>query len=238
MWDNLYYFVMVPMVYISVAVLVAGLIYRLLVVLTSPGIKGTLGVFPRTLPRPAGIIKDSFLIPAAFNKDKIFWLFLMIFHVAFALLIIGHFELIKNFDIIQIIPHDIFLGAGWVGIALAVSTAYFLLRRFRSPHNAISVPEDYILLILLLLTIVFGSHINLAARYGIYGFDIPVEDYRAYLSSLIALNPALPSGITGSPHYVIIVLHILFANLFMMIFPFSKMVHSVFIFFTQNLKRQ
>jgi nitrate reductase gamma subunit len=83
-----------------------------------------------------------------------------------------------------------------------------------------------------------GSHMHLAARYGVASFDIPVADYRSYISSLINLKPALPAGITGSPHYVIIMLHIFFANLFIMIFPFSKMIHSVFIFFTQNIKRK
>ena len=238
MWENVYYFVMVPMVYLAIASLAGGLIFKLLLAFLSPNIKGTLAVFPKNIPRPLGILKDSFLIPSTFNKDKIFWAFIMIFHTAFLLLIIGHFELIREFEIIQIIEHEVFLGAGWVGIALTVSTIYFLFRRFRSPHNQISIPEDYILLILLFLTIIFGSHMNLAARYGISGFDIPLEDYRAYLSSLVAFSPALPEGITDSPHYVIIVLHVFFANLFMMMFPFSKMIHSVFIFFAQNLKRK
>ncbi len=238
MRDSIFYFVMVPMVYIAVAVLISGLLFKLLRAAFSPGIKGTLGAYPRTLPRPAGVIKDSLLVPSAFLKDKIFWLFIVIFHFAFLLLIIGHIELIRDLNIIQIIPHEIFFGAGWVGAVLIISTLYFLFRRFRSPYNEISVPEDYILLILLFLSMIFGSHMHLAARYGIAGFDIPVADYRSYIYSLIILRPELPGGITGSPHYVIIMLHILFANIFMMIFPFSKMIHSVFIFITQNIKRK
>jgi nitrate reductase gamma subunit len=226
------------MVYIATAVLVAGLIFKFAVVIFSPPIKGTLGIYPRRLPRVAGVLKDSFLVPVAFRKDRTFWLFIMLFHAAFLLLIVGHFELIQNFDILQLIPHDVFLGAGTVGIVLILSSMYFLFRRFRPPHSEISIPEDYILLILLFLTMVFGSHMHLAARYGISGFDIPLADYRAYISGLIILRPVIPAGITGSPHYVIIMLHIFFANIFMMIFPFSKMIHSVFIFITQNIKRK
>ena len=100
-----------------------------------------------------GVIKDAFAVPTAFNKTKVFWFFIVVYHVAFVLLFIGHLELIREFKVLQIIPHRVFLGAGWVGIALIVSVLYFLFRRFRSPHNAISVPEDYLLLILLFLTL-------------------------------------------------------------------------------------
>jgi nitrate reductase gamma subunit len=209
-----------------------------LLVLFSPSIPGTLGIFPRKLPRPLGVLKEAFLVPAAWRQSKIFWLFIVAFHVAFLLLFIGHLELIREIKIIQIIPHEVFLGAGWVGIVLVISTLFFLLRRFSSPVRGISVPEDYLLLILLFLTIIFGSHMHLAARYGVAGFDIQVEDYRAYLSSLFAFKPMVPEEISDSPHYVILVLHIFFANLVMITFPFSKMIHSVFVFFAQQLKRK
>ena len=121
---------------------------------------------------------------------------------------------------------------------LIVTTVYFLLRRFNSPVRGISIPEDYVLLILLFLTIIFGSHMNLASRYAETGFDITVNDFRIYLSSLAAFKPAVPEEISDSPHYVLMVLHIFFANLFLILFPFSKMIHSVFIFFALHLKRK
>ncbi len=238
MWDSMYHFIMVPMVYIAFAILILGVIFKLFVIFFSPRIKATLGVFPRRLPRPIGVLKDSFLVPVAFREDKVLWSFIILFHASFLLLFVGHLELIREFSIIQIIPHSVFLGGGWIGIILIASTLYFLFRRFRPPYSGISVPEDYILLILLFLTILFGSHMNLASLYGTAGFDIPVTDYRSYLSSMIAFNPLLPEGITGSPHYVLIVLHVFFANLFLMLFPFSKMIHSAFTFIAHNTKRK
>lgn len=238
MWDFIYSFILVEMVYAAAIIFAAGFAARIFIALRSPNIKGTLGAFPKEKSRALGILNDSFFMPSVFKKDKVFWTFIVLFHGAFLLLIIGHLELIREFDIIQIIEHKVFLGAGFVGITLIISTLYFLFRRFRSPHNGISVPEDYLLLILLFLTMISGSHMNLASTYGISGFDIPVEDYRTYLSSLISLNPIIPEGITESPHYVIVALHIFFANIFIMIFPFSKMIHSVFIFLTQNIKRK
>ncbi len=238
MWNSIYYFVMVPMVYIAFATLILGILFKFMLVVFSPPIQGTLGIFPRKLPKPLGVLKDSFLVPAAWRSSKILWLAIVAFHLAFLLLFIGHLELIKDFKIIQVISHEVFLGAGWVGIVLTFTTLYFLMRRFSSPVRQISIPEDYILLIVLFLTFIFGSHMHLAARYSESGFDIQVGDFRAYLSSLFAFNPIIPEEISESPHYILLVIHIFLANLFMIFFPFSKMIHSVFVFFAHKIKRK
>ncbi len=238
MWDKMYYFVMVPMVYMAFGTLIIGTTIKFLVILSSPSIRGTLGVFPRKVHPTIGTLLEALTVPVAFRRDRVLWVFILAYHIAFALLLIGHLELIREFRIIQTVPHEVFLGAGWVGIILIVSVVYFLFRRFKTPYREISVPEDYLLLLLLFLTFIFGSHMHLAARYGIAGFDIPVEDYRVYLNSMVSFNPELPATITASPHYVILMLHVLFANLFLMIFPFSKMIHSVFVFAALGIKRK
>ncbi len=240
MWSNVFYFVMVPMVYIACAVLAGGLLFKLAVILFSKKFKGSLAAYPKRLPRPVGVAVEAFAVPSAWRKDKVFWLFIIAFHVSFFLLFIGHLELIREFKFLQIIPHQVFLGAGAVGIILMVTVLYFLFRRFRSPWREISVPEDFLILILLFLTMFLGSHLHLSARFYAGGgaFDIPVEAYREYLSSLVALTPAVPSGIADSPHYVLVVLHIFLANLVLILLPFSKVVHMVFAFLALNLKRK
>jgi nitrate reductase gamma subunit len=238
MWSNVYYFAMVPMVYAAFAVLTGGIISKLAVVIASKKFKGSLATYPHVLPRPAGVAAEAFFVPVAWRKAKVFWLFIIAYHVAFLFLIIGHLELIREFKTIQIIPHQVFLGAGAVGVCLVVSVLYFLFRRFKSPWREISVPEDFLFLLLLFLTIVFGSHLHLAARYAVAGFDIPVEDYRTYLSSLVAFSPVVPDGIKGSPHYVLVALHIFLANLVLMMIPFTKIIHMIFAFFALNLKRK
>ncbi|OHD64905.1 MAG: hypothetical protein A2176_04715 [Spirochaetes bacterium RBG_13_51_14] len=238
MWSTIFYFVMVPMVYTAFAVLILGLVFKLSLVLFSNKFKGSLSTYPRRLPRPLGVLKDALLAPVAWKRDKVLWFFIMVFHIAFFLLFIGHLELIREFKILQIIPHQVFLGAGAVGISLIISVLYFLFRRFRSPWREISVPEDYILLLLLFLTMIIGSHLHLAARYGIAGFDIPLEDYRAYLSSLVALKPVVPETISMSPHHVLVALHIFLANLVLMLLPFSKVIHMAFTFLSLNLNRK
>jgi len=237
-WNRVYFFVMVPMVYAAFIILIGGIIFKLVVVLFSKKFRGKLGTYPKILPGAIGVIKDALLVPVAWRKDKILWFFIIAYHVAFVLLFIGHLELIQEFKLLQIIPHQVFLGAGAVGIILIISVLYFLLRRFRSPWRDISVPEDYILLLLLFLTMVIGSHLHLAARYNAAGFDIPVEDYRSYLSSLVAFNPAIPAGIAQSPHCVLVALHIFLANLVLMLMPFTKIIHMAFTFLSLNLQRK
>jgi nitrate reductase gamma subunit len=149
----------------------------------------------------------------------------MLFHIGLLLLIIGHLELFAEFEIIQVIPHEIFLGQGYLGLLLALALLYFLFRRFVSPVRDLSVPEDYYLLILLFLIVIFGSEMDWARRWYGYG-ELTVEDYREYLMSLLYLQPYLPDAVTSSGHSFMLVLHIFFANLFLLLFPFSQSMHS------------
>ena len=232
------YFIMIPMVYIAFAVLIIGILYKFFIVIKSAKFKGTLGLFPKTAPAPLAVAKDAFLFPSAFRKDKTLWFFTMIFHIFLLLLVIGHVELVWDLQILQIIPHKIFLGGGVVGVILLISTLYFLFRRFRSPYREISVPEDYILLLILFLSMIFGFILHMADKFGVGALHVPVEEYRNYFASMMAFKPVLPIMVSQSAHYAVLVLHVLFANIFIMLFPFSKMMHALFSFFSLSLARK
>jgi nitrate reductase gamma subunit len=238
MLDLFAYLVMVPMVYLAFVLFVSGTAWRLVTVLRSPAIRGTLGLFPRDLPRPLAVARDAFLVPAAFRKDRVFWVFIVAFHVAVLFLVLGHLELAWDIPILQVIPHKIFLGAGSVGIVMMAGTLYFLFRRFGTPYRDISVPEDYLLLILLFLSVLFGAILHLVDRLGIGAMHVPAEAYRAYFASLLTLDPKLPVMVSHSPHYAVMVLHVFFSNLFIMLFPFGKMFHAVFAFFAYSTARR
>ena len=232
------YFVMVPMVYLAFFILIIGIIYKLAVVFRSPRIKGSLGLFPADMPVAAGVLKDAFFVPVAFRRDRVFWAFIVLFHAFFLFLFLGHLELVWDIRVLQIVPHRIFLGAGVIGITLLIATLYFLFRRLGTPHREISVPEDFILLLILFLSIAFGSILHLAERFGIGALQVPVGEYRSYFMSLLAFSPKLPVMVSHSPHYAVMVIHIFFSNLFIMLFPFSKMIHSVFAFFSFSIARK
>ncbi len=228
MIDGIYYAMMVPMVYGAVAVFVIGVAARCIRVLRAPRQMATLQVFTGKGAPWLHALVDTFLMPTVRTIRPAMWVFTMLFHVSLVLLVIGHFELIGEFRASQVIPHQVFLGGGLVGLALTVSLFFFLFSRFKTPYREISVPEDYFLLLLLLLTVLSGSHIDWAKYLSPAGFDIPLMGYREYLSSLLSLHPAVPAAIAGSPHYVLVALHIFCANLFLMFLPFSKIMHTFF----------
>jgi len=220
------YFILVPMVYIAVAVFFVGIAIRLFKILTAPKQPTTLQIFYGKSPKWLWALRDTFFFPSVLKHKPLLWVFLMLFHAMFLLLIIGHLELIQEFKIFQVIQHEVFLGKGVIGLILSVVLLYFLFRRLKSPVRELSVPEDYYLLILLFLTVLFGSQMDWARTWYDYG-ELTVAQYRDYLSSLLYLKPDLPFEVTASGHSFMLVLHILFANLFLMFFPFSQLMHSI-----------
>jgi len=223
--DTLIYFILVPMVYIAFGTFFIGTAIRLIKIFRQPKHPATLQIFPDKKPKWLWTLYDTFLFPSVLRHKPVMWVFLMLFHICLLLLIIGHLELFGDFAVLQIIAHDIFLGQGYVGLIVALALLYFLFRRFVSPVRDLSVPEDYYLLILLFLIVIFGSQMDWARRW--YGYEgMTVEDYREYLMGLLVLQPYLPDAVTESGHSFMLVLHIFFANLFLIFFPFSQSMHS------------
>ncbi|OGP53406.1 MAG: hypothetical protein A2Y65_06810 [Deltaproteobacteria bacterium RBG_13_52_11] len=234
--EIVYYIVLVPMVYVALAIFLAGIVIRLIKLFLEPKHPTTLQIFPERRPRWLWALHDTFLLPTIRRHKPVFWVVLMLYHIAFLLLIIGHIELISEIKPFQIIPHKVFLGRGFVGLVLSLALLFFLFRRFVSPTRDLSVPEDYYLLILLFLTVLFGSQMDWARRW--YGYDsISVESYREYLSSLLLLKPHISTDLTAPGHSFMLLLHVFFANLFLMFFPFSQIMHSFFALPINKLRR-
>jgi len=51
------------------------------------------------------------------------------------------------------------------------------------------------------------------------------------------LRPALPDAVTMSGHSFMLVLHVFFGNLFLMFFPFTKIMHSFLSLPVNKLRR-
>jgi len=223
--QTVYYLILIPMVYFAATVFLVGTTARIIKILRLPPHPTTLQIFPARASGWAGALYDTFLFPTVRRHQPVLWVFLILFHACLLLLLIGHLELIADFQIFQIIPHEIFLGKGLVGLTATIAMLYFLFRRFTSPVRQVSVPEDYYLLILLFLIILFGSQMDWARRWYEYG-ELTVDDYRDYLYSLIIFRPELPYNATFSGHSFLLAVHVFFANLFLIFFPFSQAMHS------------
>jgi nitrate reductase gamma subunit len=217
------------MVYIAVAVFLGGSIYRIIQWRRTPKSPVRQGMFPRpgnAAARAFKLGKDSLVFPQVLDTDRWMWLFVIGMHLAGIGLFVGHLRLLFEFTPIynavgaEGMEQMAGLVGGTIGISLFVAFTWFLLRRFKSPYRELSVPEDYLLLVLILLLILLGDHLRFTRPFELAA-------YRDYLASLLAFKPAFPTEIADSPAKWVLVGHVLTANLLLIYFPFSKLVHSI-----------
>jgi len=227
------------MVYVAVAVFVLGISYRVYQWLQAPKTRIKTGVFPKpntTTARWGRVAVDSFVFPQVLKADRSIWAFTILFHFALLGAFVGHLRLIQEFSFMadflgsKGMDQLSLWGGGVMGILLMVALAYYFFRRLFSPYKEISVPEDYLLLLLLILAVFMGNHMRFLGK-------VHTADYRVYLQSLIAFRPGFTKALADSSTKWALVSHILFANLLLIYFPFSKLIH-VIAAFPANLARR
>lgn len=232
-----YYFIMVPMVYLAILALVVGVVWKIIVILRSPAQAYPLTLYPAARSRVLAAFRDAFGMRQVRQHTPFFWVFLVIFHVAFLLLILAHIDIIPALRVLPAASKHM-LGAGSVGVALTVSVGYFTLRRFRSPVREISTPGDYLLLLLLLFTFLLGDMISWSNSWGAHGFVMIKKDFALYFDGLARFTFADPRAVLHGSHYHFVVLHVLLANVFFMVLPFTKIVHTFFTIPINLLRRK
>ena len=243
MADKFWYVVMVPMVYFSVAWCVAWVIVRIVRILRAPKLAYTLRIFPvgmgsDDLPKSplAGAIWDAFTMPSVRKHQPLLWGFLIVFHVCILLLLLAHLDILPQINIMSPnSPH--MLGYGAIGVVLTVCLLYFLFRRFGTPVREVSVPGDYLVLVLLLAAAVSGDTISWGNSWTENGFVITKADFGSYLNSLLHFTFADPRQFLSGSHYAVIGTHVLLANLLLIFLPFSKIMHFAFAVPLNKLRR-
>jgi nitrate reductase gamma subunit len=217
------------MVYVAVAVFIGGSVYRVIKWLRTPKSPVRQGMFPQPggpLTRALKLGKDSLIFPQVLDTDRWMWFFVIGMHLAGIGLFIGHLRLIFEFTPIYnaVGPATMENMAAWVGgaigISLFIAFTYFLLRRFKSPYRELSVPEDYLLLVLILMLVLLGDHLR-------FTHPFELSSYRDYMESLLRFKPHFDNLISDSPARWVLVGHVLTANLLLIYFPFSKLVHAI-----------
>jgi len=222
-----YYFIMVPMVYLAIAALVVGAVWKIAMILRSPVQPYPLTLYPAARLRVFAAFRDAFGMRQVREHKPFFWIFLVVFHVSLVLLILAHLDIIPALRMLPPASKHM-LGAGSVGVAITVSTAYFILRRFRSPVREISTPGDYLLLLLLLFLLLLGDTISWSNSWGAHGFVMTKRDFALYFAGLARFTFADPRAVLHGSHYHFVVLHVLLANVFFTVLPFTKIVHTFF----------
>jgi nitrate reductase gamma subunit len=243
MADKCWYFVMVPMVYLAFAWCIVWIVIKIIEILRAPNLPTTLRIFPegknnRNVPTYplAGAIWDAFTMPSIRKHNPALWVFLCIFHLSVALLILAHVDLLPQVNIMPATSEHM-IGNGVVGIAVTVSILYFLSRRFRTPVREVSVPADYLLLILLLAIVITGDIMSWGNSWAENGFVITKKDFGDYFNSLLHFTFSDPRQFLTGSHYAVIGTHVLLANLFLIVLPFSKIMHVFFAAPLNKLRR-
>jgi nitrate reductase gamma subunit len=216
------------LVYVAVVVFIGGSIFQ--VIRWRRSCKSTIkqGIFPK--PRGAQrFLKlgwDSLVFPWVIDTDAWMWFFVIGMHLAGLGLLFGHLRLFGDPGfLLNAVSENTLNNLGGtvgaaIGIFLFIAFIYFLIRRMKYPYKELSVPSDYLLLLLVLLLVLLGDHLRLT-----HAFEI--ETYRTYMASLVAFKPAYPPAIEFSADRWVLTFHVFTANLLLLYFPFSKLVHSL-----------
>jgi len=230
------FFITVPLVYIALLFCLIMIVLRLVAIFRSPAQPYSLKIYPAAAKPGLAALKDTFAMPQVKRHKPLFWVFLMIFHVSFILLILGHLDLLPQISLLPETSRHM-LGAGLVGVCVTIPLFYFLFRRFRSPVREITVPADYLLLMLVIFLALFGDLMSWGNSWTATGFVLTKQDFAAYLNGLLHFTFADPRQVLPGTHYHFLVIHVLLANLFFIVLPFSKVVHA-FLAMPINLLRR
>jgi nitrate reductase gamma subunit len=235
--DKVEYTIMAPLVYAALAFFVIALVLRLAAILRSPGHPYQLAIYPAGRRPLLEALRDTFGMPQVLRRAPLFWFFLVIYHLGFLALILGHLDLFPALRIVPAASRHM-LGAGLVGLAVTLPTFYFLGRRFVGETRKISTPGDYLLLLLLLFLFLFGDLMSWGNSWTASGFVMTKKDFSLYFASLARFSFADPRTMLHGSHYHFVVIHVLLAELFLVVLPFTKVMHAFLALPVNALRRR
>jgi nitrate reductase gamma subunit len=207
------YFITVPMVYIAFAFCAIAVVARMVRMARSPA-PFHLATYPAAQKPMLAALGDALGMRQVRKRKPVFWLFLMVFHIGLVVLFLGHLDILPGINLVDPDSRHM-LGAG-------------LARRFRGMDRHISAPSDYLLLLLVLSLFLLGDMISWGNSWTANGFVMTKADFSLYFESLARFTFADPRTVLHGSHYHFVVLHVLLANLFLMILPFTKIAHAFF----------
>ena len=171
----------------------------------------------------------------AYGSSKWLWVFAILFHYSFFLIVVRHMRLFLNpvpAFISALEMGDGFLQVGAppiyqtdIFIVLAL-VLLFLRRVVLRPVKYISLTSDYFPLFLIFGIAVTGLLMRFVLR-------VDIVSIKALAVGLATFSPALTSGAVGTPFFV----HLFMVCVLMVYFPFSKLMHmgGVFLSPTRNM---
>jgi len=219
--EVLYAFFVEKLPYITIAVFLIGLALR-----TSRWVSAPQETHGTRFSLSAAVkyaILDIALFRKTFKWDKVTWLVLLLFHVSAGGIIFGH---LRGFHIwsaemfaplgegaAEFMVETLPIYMGWLFIATQV---LLLLRRgVLENRQLLSFFNDYLALILLLITTILGQGMRV----------FPPEAILTHTYSVVFIPGLVVLHLEKVPSFHWFFLHVLFTQLFFMYIPFSKLVH-------------
>lgn len=170
----------------------------------------------------ARMFKEVVFFRSLFRSNKSIWLGGYVFHLGLLFVFMKHLRFFLPATpsfIDTLVNYDLYTGF----ILLAALSFLFILRLAIDRHFFISLVSDYVLLGLLIAIATTG----LLSRFWDGGNIRPnVPEIKAFAGGLFAFNPGpVPANKLFLVHFSLVMLLLIY-------FPFSKLVHSVGIFFS------
>jgi nitrate reductase gamma subunit len=206
--------------YVAAAVLIGGLAYRIRLYWTTPApLKIPTTPAPTTQTGVAfRLAREVVLFESLFKANKWIWVFGWVFHFALLLVLIRHLRYFINpvpEILVFIQPFGVYAGFAMVAGLVGLWARRFLVPRVRY----ISAPSDHLMLALLMAIGLSGLAMKFVAHTDIVAV-------KAFFIGLMAFNwQPLPSD-------PVLLVHLTLVALLMIIFPFSKLLHGVGLFFS------
>lgn len=199
-WDSLF-FVIVP--YLSIAVFIAVSIYR-------------------SIYRPFSV---SSLSSQLLERKKLFWGSIP-FHWGIVLVMLGHLAALllpAGLRLWNAVPIRLWLLEA-TGLALGLWALIGLLvllwrRTSEKRVRVVSTPMDYVILLLLLVSMLTGVLTATIYRFGTAWFTVA---FTPYLWSVLTLKPQVA---LVAPLPWVIKLHVINFFVLLAVFPFSRLIH-------------
>ncbi len=219
--DILLYFIGVIMPYLSIAIFIGGLLFRLSRWFSSylpvriPLTDANAPITRTGVVARLGVEFASFR--SLLKANKKLWFSGYLFHVLLGITFLVHLFNIYLYSGFSDVVNSIWFDklATYSGILFTFPLAYLILRRIVLPHiRLISKLSDYVILLLLLSLVILGNYIRTC---GVINLD----EVRSYMLSLVYLNPTLP------PNNIYFLLHYTLAMILFMYIPFSKVAHLI-----------
>ena len=204
---------------VATLILLVGLARRIMIyskvpaplkIATTPAPTSTGGVVLR-------MFREVAFFESLFKSNKWIWLFGILFHLGLLLVLLRHTRyFLPTFAPIEWVqPFGKYAAFAMVAGLLGLWARRFLVDRVRY----ITQPSDHLILILLILIGISGAAMTFVSHVDVVGV-------KAFFTGLLTFSP------TDIPADPLLIVHLVLVAILMIIFPFSKLLHGVGVFFS------